>query len=243
MSLRLRCIAIDDEPMALEALRIQLADIALADLVGTFLDAFAGLAYVHAHPVDVVFLDIQMPDINGLQLAQTLRGPYPMIIFTTAYSQYAVASYEVNAIDYLLKPIAFDRLLTAVSKAHQHYMNHRRLVTQPPLAPVDSPRYLFLRSGSELHKVDTATIRYIEAQGNYIQLVTPKQVIRGRLSLEDVLAQLPADAFIRIHRSFVIAFAQVDKIEPHQVTIAGQAIPIGNHYRQNLMDRLDSPIA
>lgn len=240
MNHRLRCIAIDDEPMALEAIRIQLADISLAELEGTFLDAFAGLAYVHAHPVDLIFLDIQMPDINGLQLAQNLQGPFPMIIFTTAYSQYAVASYEVNAVDYLLKPIVFDRLLMAVSKAHQYYTNHQRLATGPALPPVASPRYLFLKSGSELHKVDTAAIQYIEAQGNYIQLVTSKQVIRVRLSLEEILAQLPADAFIRLHRSFVIAFAYVDKIEPHQVTIAGQAIPIGNHYRQNLMNRMTS---
>jgi len=230
----MNCIAIDDEPMALEVIKLHLEKIPFANLNAVFTDAFKALEYIYNHPVDLIFMDIAMPDMTGLQLSKSLKDG-PMIIFTTAFSKFAVDSYDVGAIDYLLKPIEFERFLSAVNKAFKIY-NDKQIQHQEK--PVGSD-FLLLKTGNETHKVAFEKILYVEANRNYVNFVTKDSKILARLSIVEALNMLPQQMFIRVHRGFILSFLHVTKVESHQVTVAGKNVPLGDVYRQAFLEFID----
>ena len=232
----MECIAIDDEPLALDVIKYHSEKISFIKLNALFVDAFKALDYMHDNSVDLIFMDISMPDISGLNLIKSLPNP-PMVVFTTAYSSYAVESYEVSAVDYLVKPILFDRFLMACNKAHAVYKNGRRIIGSGKELSTD---FIILKSGHESFKINFEIIQYIEAEGNFVNFVTSdNRKISIRLSVKEVLNLLPKQQFIQVHRSFVISLSYLIKFENHQLLVANRNIPLGGNYRQNFMDILN----
>ena len=224
----LRAIAIDDEPVALTVIKNLSAKISFIDLTAVFTDAFKAIEYLQEEKIDLLFLDIKMPDISGIELLQSLSNP-PMVIFTTAYSEHAVQSFELNAIDYLLKPFSLTRFLKACNKAHEQWQ-----LRQPNEINSPEPAFIFIKSGSELIRVDVNDILYVESNGNYLQFVLPARKITSRLTMNEAQALLPASKFIRIHRSYFVAKQQVSKIDNNSVWIDQAEFPIGEAYAAGL---------
>jgi DNA-binding LytR/AlgR family response regulator len=225
------CIAVDDEPMALEVIERYCAKSELVDLKAVFREPIKAVEYLGREKTDLVFVDINMPDISGMQLVQTL-SPRPMIIFTTAYSHYAVESYNLNAIDYLLKPITFERFLTSINKALGTLPGR-----QNPAGDDDNPS-IFVKSGPQTYQVRVREILYLEKDGNYITLHLKDRTILIRESMGDIFDLVPATDFIRIHKSYVVAIRHIAMIETHQLTVNGEKIPVGSTYRESLRSRL-----
>jgi len=228
----MRCLLIDDEPKALEILSGYIEKVPDLELEGTFRDALKALKYIHENPVDLLFLDINMPDLSGIQFLDTLHDK-PMVIFTTAYSDYALESYDYDAVDYLLKPIEFDRFLKAVNKAWQRIPIKKKNA----VSYNGSTDYVFIKSGTDYHKLKTGDILYIRGTGNYLTFVTSRKKILSLLTMKKALAILP-EKFFRIHKSYIINFEHVDLIEADEVRIKDSRIPIGDVYRERLFQIL-----
>ena len=225
------CIAIDDEPMALEVIERYCMKSDLVELKGVFREPVKAIEYLGREKIDLVLLDINMPDLSGMQLVQTL-SPRPLIIFMTAYSHYAVESYTLNAIDYLLKPITFERFLAAINKAVAALPN-RIGVTANSEDPT-----IFIKSGPQTHQVKVSDILYLEKDGNYITAHLKNRNILIRENMGDVFDLVPATDFIRVHKSYIVAIKHISMIEVHQLTINNEKIPVGSTYRESLRARL-----
>lgn len=218
-------IAIDDEPVALEVVRSHASKVPFLDLAATFTDAFQALDYLRKQPVDLIFLDIKMPDISGIEFYHSLARK-PMVIFTTAYSEHAVISFELDAVDYLLKPFSLPRFMKACSKAHEvgQWRNQGKI-----------QEYIFLKTGYELVKVSFTEIQYLVAEGNYINVVMKDSKLLTRMTFSDMESLLPPAKFFRIHRSYIVNKEHLSKIERHQVTINGECIPVSENYAQQIL--------
>jgi two-component system, LytTR family, response regulator len=221
------CIAIDDEPKALEVIERYCQKISLVSLKATFREPLKAIEFLNREKVDLIFLDINMPDISGIQLLQTLY-PRPLIIFTTAYSQYAVQSYELSALDYLLKPITFERFLLSINKA---------AAAMGSGAP-DQSATVLIKSGPQTHRVKLTDILYLEKEGNYITVHLKEGNILIRENMGDIFDLVPEGDFIRVHKSFVVGIRHITMIEVHQLMVNGEKIPIGSTYRDSLRERL-----
>lgn len=232
----MRCIVIDDEPFALNLIKDYVIKTPYLELIESFTNPFKALAYLINNQVDLIFLDINMPELSGIQLLKSL--PYqPKVIFTTAYPEYGAESYEYDAVDYLLKPIKFERFLKAASKAAdktaQNPQKENKLVTQ-----IEHNKELFLKSGTQIHKVYSKDILYIEGAGNYSIFYTKESKIMTLLKMTEVLNILPHNEFIRIHKSYIISIEHIDVIEKHKVMIGQKSIPISMTYREQFLSRL-----
>lgn len=219
----MRAIAIDDEPMALEVVRSHAAKVPYLELQACYTDAFKAMEYLQNEPVDLLFLDIKMPDISGLEFVTSVPKK-PLVIFTTAYSEHAVTSFELDAIDYLLKPFSLARFVKACNKAQE--------LLQLRTAAVSSKDYVFLKTGYEQVKVHFQEILYMEAAGNYVTFVLEGKKLLSRMTLGELTDLLPADMFTRVHRSYIVAKEKIEKIERHQVWIKGNCVPVGASYMQ-----------
>lgn len=224
------CIAIDDEPKALEVIERYCQKIGLVSLKATFREPLKAIEFLNREKVDLIFLDINMPDINGMQLLQTL-SPRPLIIFTTAYSQYAVESYELNAVDYLLKPATFERFLMAINKAVA-------ALASKNTTGMNEDAAVLIKSGPQTYRVKVSEILYLEKNGNYITVHLKDGNILIRENMADIFDLLPAADFIRVHKSYVVGIRHISMIEVHQLIVNGEKIPIGSTYRDSLRDRL-----
>lgn len=223
-------IAIDDEPIALDVVKSHASKVPFIELNATFTNAFDAIAYLHQNKTDLIFLDIKMPDINGIDFLGSLSNP-PMVIFTTAYSEHAVKSFELDAIDYLLKPFSLSRFLKACNKALELY--HLR----SKFEGTDYPDSIFLKDGYEQIKVQIEDILYIEANGNYTQVnLIDGKLLTTRVSIGEMLLLLPEKKFIRTHRAFIIARDKIAKFDRSQVWIGHHTIPIGATYANFLQD-------
>ncbi|GAB2476677.1 DNA-binding response regulator [Hymenobacter qilianensis] len=217
----MKAIAIDDEPMALEVVRSLGGKIPFLELKACFTDACEAMEYLQSQPVDLLFLDIKMPDISGLEFVTSLQKK-PLVIFTTAYSEHAVTGFELDAVDYLLKPFSLARFMKACNKAHE--LLRLRDQAAPP------KDYVFVKTGAEQVRVPYADILYMEAAGNYVTFVLGGKRLLSRMTMTELTELLPPDKFVRVHRSFVVAKDYIDKLERHQVTVRGHAVPVGASY-------------
>lgn len=234
----MKCAIIDDEPFALELIKDYIQRIPFLKLEAAFSNPFKALDHLSREKTDLIFLDINMPELSGIQLFKSLPSP-PMVIFTTAYPEFAAESYEFNAVDYLVKPIKYERFLKAVNKANVllHSNNPGTPATgiQIPEVQEDS---LFIKSGNQLVKLSPSEILYVEAAGNYMCFVTRSKKIMSLLNMKEVLELLPRDEFVRIHKSYIVSLKQIDIIERHDVVTGGKTIPIGITYREHFMSVL-----
>jgi two-component system, LytTR family, response regulator len=221
----MRAIALDDEPMALEVVKALSGKVPYLKLEACFTDAFQALDYLQRNPVDLLFLDIKMPDITGLELVASLPQK-PMVIFTTAYSEHAVTSFELDAVDYLLKPFSLARFVKACNKALE--------LLQLRAKGAPSKDFVFIKTGYEQIKVHFEEILFLEAAGNYIIFVLQDRKLLTRMTMGEVEELLPPDKFTRVHRSYLVAKDKIEKIERHQVSIQGREVPVGASYIQSL---------
>jgi len=215
-------IAIDDEPIALEIIQSHASKVPFITLQETFTDAFAAINYLQHNKVDLIFLDIKMPDISGIDFLKSLSKP-PMVIFTTAYTEHAVQSFELDAIDYLLKPFSLSRFLKACNKAHELFN-----LRSGKQAIKDN--HIFIKDGYEQVKVTLDEILYIEASGNYTQIQLQSKLLSSRITINDLADLLPKTDFIRCHRAFIVAKNKISKFDRSQIWIGEKMIPIGATY-------------
>ena len=221
------CIAVDDEPLALELMETYITQVPGLQLLGTFSDAVSAWGYMQKNPVDLVFMDIQMPDITGLQLAKSLQRKSPMIIFTTAYSKYAVEGFNVEAVDYLLKPFEFSRFLEAVNKA-----SALKQLYESSTEKMDE-QAIFVKSDYQNIRIFTRDIQYIEGFDDYIRIhVDTGKSIYTLNSLKNILEKLPENEFIRVHRSYIVPVNRIKRIYNQHVQIGDKEIPIGKSYAE-----------
>ncbi|MCX6216023.1 LytTR family DNA-binding domain-containing protein [Spirosoma sp.] len=224
----MKAIALDDERPALDIIDAFCSRIDSVDLVKTFTRTGEARLYLETNPVDLIFLDINMPKESGLDFSKSIPRQ-TLVIFTTAYSEYALESYEVEAVDYLLKPYTFDRFDKAVQRAHSRWHN-RHKTDNPETA---EPKQLFFRADYGLVKVTVADIIFIEGLDNYLKIhlrEAPPVVLR--LTLKAMLDELPAGKFIRVHRSFIVAFDKIQSIRSKLILIGDEEIPIGSSYEK-----------
>lgn len=216
-------IAIDDEPVALSVIQAHAAKVPFMELRGTFTNAFEAMELLRTEKIDLLFLDIKMPDISGLDFLTSLHEP-PMTVFTTAYSEHAVKSFELDAIDYLLKPFSLARFLKACNKAHTLLQ-----LKQEKSAGTSNqtPDYIFIKSGYEQYKVKLEDVLYLESAGNYVHFILQDKKVLSRLSMQEALALLPESRFTRVHRSYIVANDKVDRIDRSCVYIRQIMIPVG----------------
>jgi two-component system, LytTR family, response regulator len=221
--MKITAIAIDDEQVALSVIRSHAEQVPYLDIKGYFTDPFEALAYLQHAPADLIFLDIRMPDISGLEMMTTLPGG-PLVIFTTAYSEHAVQSFELDALDYLLKPFSFERFNKACNKA-KTLLELMQQQNQP-----DAASYIMVKSGYEQYKVQLDDILFLESAGNYISFVLKDRKLLSRLSMQEALALLPASRFTRVHRSFIIANDKITHADRNSLYLDKVAVSIGAAY-------------
>ncbi len=220
----IHAIAIDDEPPALELLEHFCSRTDFLVLEKTFTRPAAALEYLSTHETDLLFLDIQMPSITGIDFAKAIKQN-PPVIFTTAYSQYAVEGFNLNAVDYLLKPYTYDRFLQAATKA-------RHLLEANPVKET----FITVRSDYSLIKINTTDIRYIESLDNYLKIhLSSGKSVLVRMTLKSIAEQLPSTDFIRVHRSFIVPLAQVKNVRNKTIYIGDTEIPISVNYEADFM--------
>ncbi|MFC1556270.1 LytR/AlgR family response regulator transcription factor [candidate division KSB1 bacterium] len=234
---QISCIAIDDEPMALKLLEQYIGKVPFLQQAGLYRDAFIALNDLHDTQAELIFLDINMPDISGIQFLKTLTYK-PLVIFTTAYSEYAVESYEFDAVDYLLKPIEFERFLKAVNKAYDKLEYIFIQENEKPVATKNDS--ILIKSGSDIHNINIEDILYIEGAGNYVTYVTANNRIMSLKSMRETQEQLKKFRFFRIHKSYIVSFKHIDLIETDSVRIGKKQIPIGESYRDGFRDYINS---
>lgn len=228
----LKAIAIDDEPLALEILSRHCKKIPAVELVKTFQNPMLGVSYLQDKHIDLMFVDIQMPDLNGLQLLKSLSDP-PQVIFTTAYSDYAVDSYELNAVDYVLKPISFERLLKAVNKALEIRKGQIALLEKEE-GGEEKKDFLFVKSDTRFFKIFYRDILFVEGMRDYVAIHTAQQRVLTLTSMTNMVKRLPSDMFMRIHKSYIIGLQHISLIQQNRVTINEKEIPISNSYKDEL---------
>jgi len=222
----LQAIAIDDEPFALEVVKNLLEEIPFIQLAACFTKAVEAIGFLQETNIQLIFLDIKMPGLSGIEFIRSLPKP-PMVIFTTAYSEHAVQSFELDAIDYLLKPFSFSRLLKACNKAYEF---HQMKANSKQVASEHLP-VIFIKSGFEQIRIDLADLRYAESIGNYMKLhLNEQQPIMSRLTTSEAEALLPVNVFIRVHRSFIVAKEKITKVDKRSVWLNETEIPIGPSY-------------
>jgi DNA-binding LytR/AlgR family response regulator len=225
----IKAIAIDDEVHALQVIEIFCNKANLLLLEKTFNKPNDALKYINKFPVDLLFLDINMPSLNGLDLYKSIKQE-TMVIFTTAYSEFAVEGFNVNAIDYLLKPFTYERFLQAVQKAVQQYNFQNQSTNQT------NPNFIYVRADYSLVKIDTGQILFIEGLDDYLKIhITGQVPVVARMTIKNLLEKLPADNFIRIHRSYVVAFNKIKSVRGKIVLIGDEELSVGNSYEENLL--------
>lgn len=237
----IRCLAVDDEMLSLELLEDNIRRIPFLQLVGRCSNAYEAMDIMQREPVDLIFLDIQMGGITGTQFLQSLSGmaSRPMVIFVTAYKKYALDGFELDVLDYLVKPVAFDRFLKSVNKAAEYHA--LRTNTQVAAATSATAGYLFVNVEYNLVKIEINNIYLIEGLKDYIKIYllgSDKPVIT-RLPMKALAEKLPANQFIRIHRSYIIAVDKINSIRKNRIYIQQHIIPISDSYRDDLFRIID----
>ena len=229
---KLRCLAIDDEPLALELLEDNIRQVPFLELVASCHDAFEAMDVLHQEPIDLLFLDVQMPGITGVQFLKSLQtAAAPMVIFITAYEQFAVESFELNVVDYLLKPVAFERFLKAANKAYDLQKLHQT-ATVP-----ETSTHFFVNANYALVKIRFDEIMYIEGLKDYVKIYlnSAKHPIITRMTLKGIEQKLPNQRFMRVHKSFIISSDKIQSIRNLKIQIGDATIPVGEQYVEDFM--------
>jgi len=241
--MKISCVAIDDEPLALDLLTKFIEQTPFLSLQGRFSNAIEALSYINQQEVNLIFMDIQMPDLSGMELARILDGKKnsgtTRVIFCTAYHQFALEGYKVEALDYLLKPYSYEDFLTAATKAYQYFGRIGNLA-QPsfPTSPAASADYIFLKVEYQLVKVVLKEITHIEAYKDYVKvhLTSKNHPLLSLTSMKNMEELLPKDRFMRVHRSFIVSLDHIDSISKNVIHVGTQQIAVGDLYKEQFSE-------
>ena len=235
----MNCVIIEDEPLARNLLVEYVKKVPSLHLVEAFSNPLAAMETLRTASIDILFLDVQMPEITGISLLKILKKR-PLVILTTAYSQYALEGYELDVADYLLKPITFERFLKAVDKVTQRLESAAPVIQQLPAEQsVSSPAFIFVKDGTKLVKVKLDEILYIEGLKDYVTIFTTTQKVVTLQRLKALEEQLPSDKFIRIHNSYIVSLNAIEVIQKNEVQIKGVLLPVGDTYRKSFKEFID----
>ncbi|TMI65450.1 MAG: response regulator transcription factor [Bacteroidetes bacterium] len=232
---RYKCLIIEDEPLAQNILKKYISDHPSLELVAVCADALEAQPILSQQNIQLLFLDINLPKLSGINFIKTLIHP-PHIIFTTAYPEFAVEGFELNAVDYLLKPFSFERFLKAVNKAIEKINSS---VTPSQRIEPSPPSFAFLKADKKLHKINLDSILYIEAVGDYMKVMTESETLLVNETMKKMLENLPANKFIRVHKGFIVAINRIKYIEGNFIRIAEKDIPIGATYSDDFFSKFE----
>ena len=233
MNPAIRCLIIEDEPLAQNVLKKYIEDLPSLELVAICSDALEAQGIVQSKNIQLLFLDINLPKLSGINFLKTLPQP-PAVIFTTAYPEFAVEGFELNAIDYLLKPFSFERFLKAVNKASAKTGQ----VTNVAAEEKNADDFIFLKADKKVYKIDLEDILYAEATGDYAKVVTKDGQYIANTTLKKLLEELPSHRFLRVHKSYIISASKIKFFEGNYVKVGNTDIPIGAAYREEIFARL-----
>lgn len=232
--MKLTCIIIDDEPLARKGLREYIGDVEFLHLSGEFDNPLRATDVLMNGKIDLIFLDIQMPKITGMEFLKTLVNP-SLVIFTTAYPQYAVDGFELNAVDYLLKPFSFERFWKAVIKARTLLEAAKGSPLQPLIVEAE---HFFIKTDNKLVKMNYSDILYVEALQNYIAVHTLSKKFITYLTFKSVEESLPQHIFLKVHKSYLVALSKIESIEGNEIIIGQHHIPISRNMKEGVMERI-----
>lgn len=241
-SYKMKVIAVDDEPLALGQLEKCISKVPFLELAGSFSSASAALRFLNGNSVDAMFLDVNMPDLSGLDLVHSLENP-PLVVFTTAYSEYAVEGFRVNAVDYLLKPFSFDEFLAASEKLKSRMEMVRASQSSSATGYDHQDKFVFFKAGYKIVKVNVADIVYVESMSEYLKIYEveesmPKVVLSSFRKLQE---KLPESVFVRVHKSYMVNLSRVSEVSGGALYMeGGKVIPIGDSYRASFMNLMRS---
>ncbi len=227
--MRLNCLVVDDEPLSREVITDYVSASPELLLIGASKDALEAGKILTNEKIDLLFLDINMPRLSGIDFVKTLKDP-PLFVFVTAYSEYAIEGFDVEAVDYLLKPVSFERFRIAVNRVLERFALKQRTVV--------SQRHIMVRADKKNYKIDFDELLFLEAQGDYVKFVTTEKLLMVHGTLKEMLEQLPRNEFERVHKSYVISLSKVDYLEGNQVKVGEHKIPVSLSYREQLLKKL-----
>ena len=235
----MNCIAIDDEPLSLNIVKEYCRKLEFMNLIGTYTNPFEAISKINESSIDIIFLDVEMPGITGLQLIKSLPNP-PLIIVTSAHSKYAFEGFELSIVDYLLKPVAFDKFLRAVNKAGL-FLAGREKNDKENISSQENnfPDYVFVKEGYSTVKIRFSEIEYIEGLKDYIKICVNEKYHLTKSTIKNFENKLPTNRFIRVHKSFIVSLDKIIKIENNRIFIGSKKIPIGLQYKNNFYNKIE----
>jgi len=231
----IKCIAIDDEPPALDQIKKYILNVPYLQLLEIFDNAIDAMAYLKENSVDLIFLDIQMEHLSGIQFLKLLKEQ-PRIILTTAYDSYALEAFDLEVDDYLLKPISFERFLQATEKIYKRLSGEKLSSNDQSSTVTDNREYFFIKTEFRIQRVDFKDILYIEGLKEYLIIQTPSGKIFTLQSFNEMLEQLPASNFIRVHKSYIVALNRIDSIRKNKILIGEKYVPIGATFKEQFLE-------
>lgn len=229
----MNCIVVDDEPLARQGMEINIANVSSLQLLGSFSNALAAGDFIRKENVDLMFLDINMPELNGLDFLKSLRES-PLVIFTTAYPQYALESYELDAIDYLVKPIRLERFLKAVNKAENHLRLLRQEANNSRVEKIEED-FVFIKADRKFFKIYFKDIYYIEGLKDYVIIYTADNKIITSMNVKTIAAQLPASIFARVSKSYIVNVLHITSFDNELIYIQNNEIPLGQSFKDDFI--------
>ncbi len=238
--MKINCLIVDDEPLAQRVVEKYIEDVPFIEIIAKCKNAFEAMQALSENEIDLIFLDINMPKLSGINFLKTLKNP-PLVIITSAYSDFALEGFELDVVDYIKKPFSFERFLKAVSKVQERLKESKviaspSLITQDIIVPDED--HVFVKSNKKSHRIAYDELFYVEALGDYVKFHTLDKVIITYLSMKSAETVLPMSRFCRIHKSFIINISKIKTIDGNEVEIKGSKLPIGSNYKQEFFNRI-----
>lgn len=228
-----KCIIIDDEPIAIKVIKKHLSAFSHFEVIGEFHNAIDAMAILSQKQVDLIFCDIQMPHITGVEFVKSLRSS-PKVIFTTAYRNYAIEAFDLNIVDYLLKPISFERFAQAINKFLELSISSEKTESHQKISSEKEKNYIILKADKKHHKIEFDQILYFESLGDYVIAHTKEKKITTKERISHIMEMVPESLFLRIHRSYIVSFAAIKAMGPGFVELSTIRLPIGRNYKPNM---------
>ena len=235
--MKTKCLVVDDEPLARDLMRSHIEKLENFEIVAECGDAMKALQKLRTHHVDLMFMDIQMPQITGIEFLKTLKHP-PKVIITTAYREYALDGFELDVVDYLLKPITFERFLKSINKYYQITQEEVQNIAPDPSAVPPAEAFIYVKENKKVIKLHLNDILYVEGLSEYVQIYTGKKKIITKTSMTNMQEKLPDTSFMRIHKSFIVSMAKIEAFTAHSIEVPGKELPIGRSYKNSVLEAL-----
>ena len=238
--MKINCIAIDDEPLALEIIADYCAKVTFLNLMKTFVNPVESIEYIRSEKIDLIFLDIQMEELSGIQLLNALKNK-PFVIFTTAYDNYAIQGFELDVVDYMLKPISFERFIKGINKVCERMQmdTHTSVSNDTLKAKNHEGTFFFVKTETRMERIENHDVLYVEGMGDYWRIVTRTRRIMTLMNAKKLEEVLHEPQFCRVHKSFFVALDKIESIERNRIKIGDKYIPVSETYRKSFFDQVE----